>query len=187
MFVIPNDPTVEPPAFRENVGQPDMSPWEGGPSGDNQTRIVFNSKGGVCTAAYAVSQQGARKALYHMSMIPYNSPVDWGYANMCSDKSIDFTCVSVFPQIVGVSRPTAHTSKNSDIGYGNDEDRVVEEAHSLHVVYSTRLNMEKLLKGETVFDSQWPEVTGPQMHIDNIGAAVGHVEVLREADLFSAL
>lgn len=67
-FVIPKDPTVEPPSHRDNVDEPDMSRWEGGPSGDNRTRIVFHSNGGVCTAAYAISQQGARKALYHVSL-----------------------------------------------------------------------------------------------------------------------
>jgi GR25 family glycosyltransferase involved in LPS biosynthesis len=66
IFVIPNDPTVAPPTHRKNVDQPDMSHWEEGPSGDNQTRIVFHSKGGVCTAAYAISQQGARKALHYV-------------------------------------------------------------------------------------------------------------------------
>jgi GR25 family glycosyltransferase involved in LPS biosynthesis len=68
IFVIPNDPTVAPPTHRKNVDQPDMSHWEEGPSGDNQTRIVFHSKGGVCTAAYAISQQGARKALHYVRL-----------------------------------------------------------------------------------------------------------------------
>jgi len=116
-------------------------------------------------------------------MLPYNSPVDWGYANMCMDKNVNYTCISVFPQIVGVSRPTGHTSKNSDIGYGDDNLRTVEEARSEHVVYSTRLNMERLLKGDQVFNSQFPEITGPEMHIDDIGSAIGHIEVLREEDL----
>jgi hypothetical protein len=179
VFVIPNDHTVEPPQFRKNVDMPDMKHWEGGSSGDNSTRIIFNSKGGVCTAAYAVSQRGARKALYHMSMVPFNSPVDWGYAGLCANKEIDFICVSVFPQLVGVARPTAHTSKWSDIGYGNDNDRTVEEANSQHIVYSTRLNMEKLLKGDTVFDSQYPDLR-PALDLRDIGGAVGHIEVLSE-------
>lgn len=183
MFVIPQDPTAEPLQLRQNVDQPDLSHWETGPHADPRTRIVFNSKGGVCTAGYAISQQGARKALFHMSMIPYNDPVDWGYVNLCNDKKMNMTCVSVFPQLVGVSRPTANTSKYSDIGYGSDEDRVVEEAKSLHIVYSTRLNMEKLLMGDTVFDSQFPDITGPQMDIKDIGAAVGHAEILRVEDL----
>lgn len=177
-FVIPQDPTVEPPQFRvNNVDQPNMTHWESGPNGDNQTRIIFNSEGAVCTTGYALSQRGARKALYHLSMVPYNSAVDWGLAGLCKNEEYDFTCVSVFPQIFGVSRPTAHTSKWSDIGYGNEADRVVEEANSQHLVYSTRLNMKNLLQGKTVFDTQYPDVVS-SMDIKDIGKAVGHVEVL---------
>jgi len=176
-FVIPNDPTVEPPQFRQNVDTPNMTHWEG-PSANNQTRIIFNSEGGVCTPAYAISQRGARKSLYHMSMIPYNSPVDWGFANLCKNKENDFTCVSVFPQLVGVARPMGNSSKWSDIGYGNEAERTVEPASSQHLVYSTRLNMGNLLEGKTVFDSQYPDVTPPHMDIKDIGSAVGHIEVL---------
>ncbi|KIW50872.1 hypothetical protein PV05_09653 [Exophiala xenobiotica] len=179
-FVIPNDPTVEPPQYRQNVDAPNMSHWEG-PNGDNKTRIVFRSEGAVCTAGYAVSQQGARKILYHMSMMPYNSPVDWGFADLCKDMRYNFTCVSVFPQLIGVSRPTANTSKWSDIGYGDDSQRTVEAANSPHLVFSTRLNMANLLAGRTVFDSQYPDSTPPQMNIEDIGSAVGHVEELNDA------
>lgn len=111
-------------------------------------------------------------------MTPYNSPIDWGYANMCMNKGMNYTCISVFPQIVGISRPTGYTSKNSDIGYGDDSPGTVKEARSQHVVYSTRLNAERLLRGETTFDSQFPEITGAEMHIDDITAAFGHIEVL---------
>ena len=177
-FVIPQDPTVEPPEYRQNVDAPDMSHWEAGPDGDKQTRIVFNAEGGVCTAGYAISQRGARKALYHMSMLPYNSPVDWGFANLCKHKAYDFTCVSVFPQLIGVSRPLGNSSRWSDIGYGSDADRQIEPANSQHLVYSTRLNMGNLLDGKTVFDSQFPDITPPQMDIKDIGRAIGHIETL---------
>lgn len=177
-FVIPDDPSVEPPELRRNVDAPDMSHWEEGPNGDKRTRIVFNAEGGVCTAAYAISQQGARKALYHMSMEPFNNPIDWGFANLCKDNAFNFVCVSVFPQLVGVSRPTSNTSKWSDIGYGEDAQRAVESANAQHLVYSTRLNMANLLAGKTVFDSQYPDATPPQLDIKDIGKAVGHAEVL---------
>ncbi|KAI1614529.1 hypothetical protein EDD36DRAFT_230957 [Exophiala viscosa] len=174
-FVIPDDPTVEPPQYRCNVVSPDMSYWEG-QDGDNTTRIVFNSGGAVCTAGYAVSQQGARKILYHMSMVPFNNAIDWGYAELCKDKRYNFNCVSVFPQLIGVSRPTGNSSKWSDIGYGDESTRTVRSAHSQYLVYSTRLNIANLLEGRTVFDSQYP--TLPRLDISDIGSASGHVEVL---------
>jgi GR25 family glycosyltransferase involved in LPS biosynthesis len=180
-FVIPNDPTVEPPQHRQNVEVPDMSHWEG-PGSDNRTRIVFKAGGGVCTAGYAISQQGARKVLYQMSMEPYNKPVDWGFANLCENKHYNFRCISVFPQLVGVSRPQGNTSKWSDIGYGSDSERKVENANSQHLVYSTRLNMGNLLAGKAIFDSQYPDSTPARMDIKKIGAAVGHVEVVNVED-----
>lgn len=121
-------------------------------------------------------------------MRPYNSPVDWGYANLCTNESINYNCISVFPQIIGVSRPTGVMAKNSDISDGGDigdegdTSSTIREARSHHVVYSTRLNMERLLRGSKVFRSQFPEITGADKHLEEIGAAVGHCEVLPERD-----
>jgi len=93
-FVIANDPTVEPVEHRHYWEEnPDMTAWDHPNNDVNDTRIVFRSAGGgklaikavvrpidtfpVCTAALAVSLEGARKALYDMSMTPYSQPVDW--------------------------------------------------------------------------------------------------------------
>jgi len=112
-----------------------------------------------------------------MSLEPYNSPVDWGLVNLCENKKYDFTCVSPWPQLIGVSRPTANTAKWSDIGYGPDEGRVVEQGKSLHLVYPTRLNLPNMLDGKKIFDSQYPE-WAPSATIEEIGKAVGHAEIL---------
>lgn len=182
-FVIPNDPTVERPEFRQNnVDQPNMTYWENKPGGANHTRIIFHSEGAVCTAAYAISQRGARKAIYHMSMEPYNSPVDWGLANLCKNPQYNFTCVTPWPQIVGVSRPTANTAKWSDIGYGPDSERQVEQGASLHLVYPTRQNINNMLYGKKVFNSQYPEYAAPKT-VEEIGKAVGHFEILDPEDV----
>jgi GR25 family glycosyltransferase involved in LPS biosynthesis len=182
-FVIPDDPTVEVPAIRaDNVDQPKMTPWEKGPDNGNRTRIVFHAEGAVCTAAYAISQRGARKALYHMSMTPYNSPVDWGLINLCKNAEYDFTCIASFPQLIGVSRPTANTAKWSDIGYGSDADRTVEEGHSLHLVYPVRQNIPNFLEGKTIFESKHPEFAPPRS-IPEIGSAIGHIEILEPEEV----
>ncbi|KEF50883.1 uncharacterized protein A1O9_13064 [Exophiala aquamarina CBS 119918] len=181
VFVIPRDPTAEPLQYRDDMYEtPNMSRWEGGLQGDHQTRIVFPSSKGVCTAAYGISQQGARKALHYMGMVPYNHPVDLGFADLCAHDRYAYMCVSVFPPLIGFSRPAGHQSKNSDIEYGDELSGPVEDARSQHVVFSVRLNMERLLRGETVFESQFPDVTGQQMHIQDIGSAVGHVEIMPE-------
>ncbi|KIW86580.1 uncharacterized protein Z519_12811 [Cladophialophora bantiana CBS 173.52] len=177
-FVIPGDPTVLPPRFRDdNVAKPDMSHWQTGPDGGERTRIVFRSEGAVCTAAYAISQKGARKALYHLSMVPYNAPIDWGLANLCKNKEYNFKCISPWPQLVGVSRPTSDPAKWSDIDSLPDSESTVKEGRSYHLVYSVRQNVPLWLNGTIVFHSGNPDIA-PPMEISDIGKATGHPEIL---------
>ena len=150
-FVIPDDPTVEL-----------------GPHGaETQTREIRIQMDGACTAAYAISSGGARKALYHMSMQPYNNPVDLGYGVLCGRNT--FTCIAAEPSIIGVHRPRGRSSKNSDI---EDVDDTLEDAHSDRVVWSARMNADRLLRGGTMVRSN----TGADMEIEEIGRATGHEE-----------
>ncbi|KAI1611048.1 hypothetical protein EDD37DRAFT_693586 [Exophiala viscosa] len=175
-FVIANDPTVEPVGHRHYLEEiPDMSTWDH-PSNDvNDTRIVFRSAGGVCTAAQAVSLEGARKALYAMSMTPYNNPVDWGYQNLCNNSEAHFSCISPFPTLFGTSQPAGALNRGSDI---SSRDGVRPEAHSSKTAFSTRLNIERLILGADKFKSQFPWGAGEEMTYDEITRGVGHAEVL---------
>jgi hypothetical protein len=173
-YVIHSDPTVEPPEKRTGVGRPDMTRYENGPDGDASTRIIFPAIGGVCTASYAISLKGARKALYRLSMSPNDSPVDWGMNSLCADKDLNFNCVSTFPPIVGLYRPAGNLSRNSDIGYGNEADlAVAEEGHSERLVFSTRANLDRIFRGEKSFRSTYPNSTGEYMALDDIMSATG--------------
>ncbi|KAJ9601863.1 hypothetical protein H2200_013636 [Cladophialophora chaetospira] len=184
-FVIPHDPTVQPPRLREeNVAEPNMSHWRTGHDNGDQTRVVFRSEGAVCTAAYAISQKGARKALYSLSMIPYNAPVDWGIANLCKSKQYDFTCISSWPQLIGVSRPTSHIAKWSDVERGTDFEDEIREGGSHHLMYSVRQNIPEWLNGKTIFRSSHSDV-GPPLPIDDIGKATGYAETLTSEQMGS--
>ena len=150
-FVIPNDPTVE----------------SGSDGAETQAREIRVETNGVCTAAYAISYEGARKALYYMSMQPYDNPVDLGYGGLCG--SNHFTCIAAEPSIIGVHRLEGKSSKNSDIEDGGD---TLENAHTDRVVWSAKMNAERLLRGETKVRSS----TGAEMEIEEIGRAEGHEE-----------
>ena len=151
-FIIPNDPTVEL-----------------GPDGaETQTREIRIQMDGACTAAYAISYDGARKALYHMSMQPYDNPVDLGYGDLCGGNA--FTCIGPEPPIIGVHRPKGKSSKNSDI---EDLDDTLEDAHSDKIVWSARMNADRLLRGETKVRAKG---SVEEMEIDEIGRAAGHNE-----------
>ena len=183
-FVISHDPTVAPPEKRRGAAHPDMSPWESLPNAQGTTRIVFKAASGVCTAAYAVSLRGAEKMLYHMSMLPFNAPVDWGLGNMCREKWSNFSCIAPYPMLIGVYRPAGNTSKWSNIVYGDESQSGIEERDSSeNIVFSTRMNIDNLLAGRNVFESQFPETTGAEMHMEDISRAIGHPEVFANTGL----
>jgi GR25 family glycosyltransferase involved in LPS biosynthesis len=178
-WVIPNDPTVLPVIERtEKKPWPDMSAWEG----DEQTRIVLYTTWSLNTAAYAVSQRGARKLLYHLSMLPFNDAVDQGMGWMCKYQIAGIKCIAPFPAMVGVSKPPGGADRWSDISDVEEwaEGRKFEMGFSLRVMFSTRQNIDRLLNGEKKFISK----QGTEMHIDEIGAAVGHSQYL---DVFPKL
>ena len=153
--VMKNDKTVTPPSHRVNWGGvPEM--W---PRYDNTTRLMYWSKGSTCTYAYAVSYHGAQKMLKWMSMDIYNSPVDFGLHDMCSDKKRNFKCIGVFPQIIGDHKPAGGANKDSDIGNGKKEE-VRKKGFSYNVVTSARINADRLIDGHPeLATSQWPDET----------------------------
>jgi hypothetical protein len=179
-FVIPNDPSAVPAKVFGGVSSPDMRHWKD----QIQTRVIMSQHDGTCTASYAISLAGARKVLYHMSMQPYDAPVDWGYADMCREKKSGFNCIAPYPTIVGVYRPAGSASKSSDIEESGDT--VNEEAKSGHLVYSLRMNLDRLLTGQSVMKASkdTSELTGVQeMDIDSIGRAIGHEQIVDDLEL----
>ena len=173
-FVIPKDPTVLPPWLRTENQMPNMEWWEKEPVADNQTRIVLYTQFSINTAGYAISQRGARKLIYHLGLIPFNDAVDQGMGLLCKYKFLK--CIAPFPALVGVSKPPGDTDRWSDIGHIDDEERgkASLQGFSLRVMYSTRQNIDRLINGEKRFRA----ADGTEMHIDEIGAAVGHTQYL---------
>ena len=170
-FVISQDPSAEP-----DPGNSIFEPWVSADPPDLHPRFIARMHDGVGTAAYAVSFQGARKILYHMSMMPYDEPVDLGYNAMCKDRISGFTCIAPFPMIIGTYRPTGPRFRHSDIETPDDE---VLQAHSEHMAFSTKMNIDRLLGGETIMKSspRYEEILGiREMEIGEIGSGIGHEE-----------
>ena len=181
-WVIPKDPTVVPPDRRYEWEKPDMHFWEEDPVWDTQTRVVFTHSTPLCTWAYGVSLSGARKILYRLSLVPFNDSYDTGVQKMCETRDLNFSCIGVYPSIVGNSFPAGGTNRQSDIDGPPEADPPLEQAISGRIVFSTRLNLVELIEGKTRFRSQFPEATGAEMEIGEIGGAIGHAEVLDEAE-----
>lgn len=152
-FVMENDPTVTPVKHRMNYGEiPDMN------AHDNSTRIMFATRGGVCTYSYALTNRGAQKILYYLSMSLYSSPVDLGLRDMCSKKERGFKCISVFPQLVDSHRSAGNDSRDSDISSRKGNFR--SKGFTNNIVHSTRLNVDNLINGDAI-ENQWQEDMEP--------------------------
>lgn len=154
-------------------GTADISRYE--LDGVHNTRVIAQAFGGVCTTSYAISLAGARKALYRLSMQPYNSPIDLGLKDLCADKSFSFLCVTPYPQIVGNYFPPGNHSSWSDIA--DAVDIIEEKGQSWSVAFSTKLNLERLLQGDARFTNTFPKTSAQEMTIQEITQGLGHEEI----------
>ncbi|KIW54398.1 hypothetical protein PV05_06758 [Exophiala xenobiotica] len=178
-WVVARDPTVTPPKTRTTWFEPKMETWEVGPAPDTQTRIYFVSGLGYGSSAWALTLAGAEKVLYELSLNPFNDPIDSGMGKLCAEHKSNLTCIAPFPAVVGISKPAGPLSRGSDILSGLDKGgEVRKKPGSERTVFSTRLNMRRILNGSTEYESQYPAITGKYMTLEQIGRAVGHGEVL---------
>jgi len=193
-WVIPNDPTVIPPHLRDGYYKPDMTAWEAWnsthPQASNSTRVVFKSGWNTCFAAYAVSLRGAMKILLHMSMLPVSEPIDNGVGNMVKypDSHSNFSAITSFPTIFGISRPAGSASKNSDIESYSNVINTKPTAERLQ--FPIRKNIDQMLRGGDEFEGEYFEEhmynkpgewkTPHKRKWADIIGAVGHAETVEK-------
>jgi GR25 family glycosyltransferase involved in LPS biosynthesis len=120
------------------------------------TRVVHHAAGGVCTVAYAVSQRGARRLLYELGVNKFSSAFDMMLREFCdgSNGRIHGKCLTSQPQLFQHHRPRGARKGFSDISDHGDEYN--EVAYSKHIQWSSRLNFQKMLIGDTNYTDQWP-------------------------------
>ena len=152
-FIVENDATV--PAPRRRVNQPirDLVNMEEQGYG-NSTRVMYQTDGGRCTYAYALSYRGARRVLATLSSVRRFDPIDVALSKICREEQ-RFKCLSVFPQLIGSYErlvsdgddPPMRGHPMALLGWGTP-----------NIVRSTRLNMVRLLAGNKEnFERQWPD------------------------------
>ena len=153
-FIIENDPTVPSPGRRVNQpmrGLVDIE--EAGIS--NTTRLVYQTEAGRCTYAYALSNRGARRTLATLSSLRRFEPFDVALSRICREES-RFKCLSVFPQLVGNFEKLVSDDEDAP-AKGQVHDLALHGWGTPNIVYSTRLNMVRLLAGNKEnFERQWP-------------------------------
>lgn len=121
------------------------------------TRVVTKVYDTTCSLAYAVSQKGARALLFELGLSKLNGPFDTMLREFCQGKSahVQHRCVTVLPQLFEHHRRAVLPASDSDISFLPGEVR--DKASTQNIRWSVRLNMEKLLRGETDYDDQWPD------------------------------
>ncbi|THC88976.1 hypothetical protein EYZ11_011575 [Aspergillus tanneri] len=167
-YAIPNDPTVPPVSRRTEYEHPAFADEEG----MEQTRFFFASTGGVCTTGYAVTYEGARKILAQLSMMPSNQPVDVAYSALCGSSNDYFRCVASYPPLIGIWLQKGSSDLNSDI---SDSGSPPHEAYSSGIVYSTRVNAQRLAAGKQTCLAQWEDAKPSEIDSATFTSPRGHL------------
>ncbi|KKA20905.1 hypothetical protein T310_5045 [Rasamsonia emersonii CBS 393.64] len=173
-YVISDDPTVRPAGRKAEFGEPDMTPWK---EHANTTRLVYEANDAVCLNGYAVTYNGARRAMASMSLAPLNQPVDLGFSDLCRRNAFpDFTCIAPHPRLISFSLPTdPNIRKASDI---HKDDSEWHEGASNGIVYSALQNVLPRLAGATTAKAQYEECPRQFISLNTTDVGRGRLEVI---------
>ncbi|KAK5451930.1 hypothetical protein LTS15_007653 [Exophiala xenobiotica] len=149
-----NDETVPELQFLHSWNRDEVSPLADYPP---HTRVVGEQRQGVCSLAYAVSQAGARGLLNSLGLKRMNSAFDLMLREWCEGTHEEHSnrCVGVLPQLFDHYRRIGPSEVDSDISVPNGDYR--NQSFTENIRWSVRLNMDKILRGETNYDDQWPD------------------------------
>lgn len=156
-YIIANDPTVPPPD--RTTGLVDFGAHP-------NTRWVHISAAPICTFAYALSQRGARKVLFDLSVDHLTAAYDNALAGLCrravaavgeenpqGDRGLDAKCISVTPPVFFHHKAKGHIGGDSDIQNVRGDD-IREKGTTENIVWSARNNIRNMIMG-TEMESQF--------------------------------
>lgn len=178
-YVIEDDPTVPPIHRRNGKWANDHIPDE---VVSNNTRLIFPaSQGGLCMYAYAVTLQGAKKALAALAVTPQDDAVDMSYRRLCDGRlGVAMQCYGSYPTLFGSHRAAGPQNRDSDL---NKKSNRWHDEYSFDVVYSAQQNIMRMAAGEMDVQAQWPaDVEHPSRSKTEGLAGVGRV---RDIDLLA--
>ncbi|CRL18852.1 unnamed protein product [Penicillium camemberti] len=183
-YLTPNDPTIpmphhflpqwrDPPVF-EGYERPDHS------------RLACTANDAVCSMLYAVSYKGAQRILAALSVNPsglaeeidIGAQFDVSLGRMCGNGYL--RCFAPYPSITGGFHQAGPKAKFSDIH--NDESGEEEGFFSWGVMYSTMLNINRILKGERTVHATWGDVDVLDVIPEDIVMEKGAVYIPKHID-----
>lgn len=117
----------------------------------NHTRVVHHHMDGICSLAYAVTQAGARKLLLELAVRAFDDYFDIMLRNFCDSQGRGrhdrHVCLTVQPTLFD--------------HFITAEGKVGGKGRSNNIRWSTKGNLETLVRGETDFEDQWPDTVPP--------------------------
>ncbi|KAI0405464.1 glycosyltransferase family 25 protein [Xylaria palmicola] len=117
------------------------------------TRWVHVAGGPICSFAYALSQSGARKVLFGLSVDRLGGNFDNALADFCRDGAsgnldgLRAKCVAVTPPVFFHHRAKGRITKDSDIQKADDDAPVREKGTTENIVWSARNNIRNMMLG----------------------------------------
>jgi hypothetical protein len=149
-----NDVTVPETQYLRSWDINEPTPLGGYPK---HTRVIMRQKEGTCSLAYAVSQSGARRILYSLGLRRLDDAFDLMLRKWCegTDGEEPHVCLGVLPQLFDHHRRKGPPDIDSDISGPNSEYR--QTAYTYNIRWSVRMNMNKILRGDTNYDDQFPD------------------------------
>ncbi|PWY91895.1 hypothetical protein BO94DRAFT_382497 [Aspergillus sclerotioniger CBS 115572] len=179
-FLSPHDPTVLPSHHF-------LPYWRDPPPIDvpKHTRLVCAVSDSVCSIVYAVSYRGAQKILSALSVSPgdlaeeidIGAQFDVSLGRMCGNGYLQ--CFAAFPSLTGGYQAAGPSSKASDI---HDENEDIHPASSHGVMYSTMLNINRILSGEDTVVANWEDAAIPTVNPANISMVGGAMHMLGDEE-----
>lgn len=182
-FLTPNDPTILPPHHF-------LPYWRDPPPLNRQddSRLTCTVSDGVCSIVYAVSFRGAQRILAALSVNPsgiaeeidIGAQFDVSLGRMCGSGFL--RCFGAYPSLTGGYTAAGPATKGSDINSpaadsGGSLDGPIEGPSSNGVMYSTMLNLNRLLRGEVTVRSTWDDTRVPEVDFNTIPVLGGTLQV----------
>ncbi|KAI0427219.1 hypothetical protein F5Y09DRAFT_316946 [Xylaria sp. FL1042] len=143
-YTMSNDETVAP--LHKITGLVDFASYP------EFTRWVHVSGGPICSFAYALSQTGARKVLFDLSIDHLGGPFDNALAGFCRDGAsgnlhgLQAKCLSVTPPVFFHHRAKGRFNGDSDIHASASTD-MREKGTTENIVWSARNNLRNMMLG----------------------------------------
>jgi GR25 family glycosyltransferase involved in LPS biosynthesis len=126
----------------------------------NHTRVYHHTADVLCSLGYAITQDAARQLLWQMSLKETTDPFDIALRQYCDghgDRPLR-RCFTTQPTLFDHHRPVGFASRVSDISNnGNEEKDWRDTAMTANIRQAVRVNLNRLVNGETELLDQWPD------------------------------